>query len=714
MRPIDTFSVALALCLALPPCATGEAAGPPTVTSVGVFAWLGSWQKLEAPSVPAPAGDGTVDGSLGGVFDVQWTREGGALELAVKRKRDDWCGRLAVDFALSGDVAALHYGVRELPVRVPVAAVKPGAVVSTWETGAPRWVLAEAAKAAEGVLFETRNHHGFFVSRAKDNTFHLHACLDSGAAGGTVRMAFRLLPGTAADSLARLSAEQSGGKSVTTPDTEAAARLRATGIVKADASGWAFADAAGKPFYAIGLNQAHLPTMGAAEQDDILARAAAAGMTVVRLLIPDWCYRPLPAAWNDEALRRLHDTIDRCAAYGLRALICLEYSAHGYQYNCSVHLSPSPGDLYLMPEPLRWYEEIVGRLVTPLRDDPAVFAWDVSNEPMIEPDPASPFLPAAFQAWLKERYGTLDALRNAWEQPDLTALADAPVPSKQDWEQQKTPPARDCFAFAGDAVAKSMIARGKLVKAADPNHLVTISHGNPRQLRGHEGAELFDFWAPHTYDLWVNGPVISHHVLYLIDTLRNALPDRPRPVVIEEFGINEGPKYPDAMRAEHLRQFLEAGKRWGAAGIMHWWEMSPAMFAEYAAAQPYQLQPRPAKPTVAAYLPPSQEWKTMHYPAYMTRRLWGQCLHAAAQAGWNTEYVSAPQEAAGCDAVLVLADELQPEEVEVVRSMGLPVFLPPGTGAAAEQLPEATGLPQTGDEQVSAWRARKDSGQPVR
>ncbi len=119
--------------------------------------------------------------------------------------------------------------------------------------------------------------------------------------------------------------------------------------------------------------------------------------------------------------------------------------------------------------------------------------------------------------------------------------------------------------------------------------------------------------------------MIEHHTRFLVGSLRDALPDRPRPVLIEEFGISAGPKYPDPLRAEHIQQYLAAGRRWGLAGVMHWWDLTDPLRAVYAAC-PRDWPPPPATPSVQVWLPPEAEWRLAIYPQWPTRRRWEKTL----------------------------------------------------------------------------------------
>jgi beta-galactosidase len=60
----------------------------------------------------------------------------------------------------------------------------------------------------------------------------------------------------------------------------------------------------------------------------------------------------------------------------------------------------------------RFCREIVGRMAQALGKEPNVIGWQIGNEPIDES--YDPEARAAWVAWLKQRYGTLDKLNEAW------------------------------------------------------------------------------------------------------------------------------------------------------------------------------------------------------------------------------------------------------------------------------------------------------------
>jgi hypothetical protein len=343
-----------------------------------------------------------------------------------------------------------------------------------------------------------------------------------------------------------------------------------------------------------------------------------------------------------------------------------------------------------MPEMLEWYKGTVERVVKPLRGNPAVMAYDVTNEPDVALTPATPTLLNGWRGWLRTKYGTSSGA--------------AHPPSQDDYDWQKTQEARDFFAFGGEAIGRSMIARAKIVRAVDPDNLVTISAWDPRLLRGLPGAEIFDFWAPHSYEIYFVGREISDQVMYQLGALRRALPDRPRPVVIEEFGLVEGdPKFPDTMKAEHARAFLEAGERWGV-GIMIWSDLTPPLLSEFAAASRRKPLPQTDGPGLAFYVPHAEECRVLIYPMYMWRRAWGEALASAQEAGFRAREVVKPADAKGCKALLVLGDSLPADEEKFVRDLKLPTVMVPSPDGVKRTFAGAQMLPADWAAQVALWK----------
>lgn len=635
-----TWPLGAAILALLPSPARAEARMP-TLAVVAFSAEAGN-SRVELPG----PGLGRVSGEamLGTAYRVRWFREGSEWRIRATRTDRTKVWRLALEARYPSATTALTPWHFTLPVRVPLAPIaRRGQAYWVWTIGVPSRLVSEAPDGRAALTPITSSHHGFWILGEADGTTSAQFGLDAWEVNASTEMAFRLGPAAAAQ------------PAVTPPPGPSTLK----GFLRVDRQGWAFTDAAGKPIRMMGRNQHDFVSLTRKEQVALLRGMRANGMNTLRILVQDPLFRPLPGVWNGEAIRRLRQALDLCASFGIRVVICLELSGCGYQYSISQHASPCWSDLYVLPEARVWYADMVDKVVRPLRTHPAVAAWDVTNEPDMPPDPASRVQAEAFRAW------------RAANRP---SGGPTPLPSVAEYEAQNTEAGRDYWAWSSSALADAVIARARMVRRADPNHLITLSAWDPRLLRGHKGAEAFDYWSPHTYDLWLNGPVIEKHLLGLVLGQRNALPDRPRPVVIEEFGMSEAPGRPEALRAEHVRQFLAAAAKFRAGGILHWWDMAPALLEPYRTA-PAMAPPLAGKP-LAIWLPPSRYASTVIYSRYMDRRKWEEALWKAVEAGYSPRFIAAPSEASGMAALLQLDEPAPGDEAAFAAGTGLPAWAP--------------------------------------
>lgn len=138
--------------------------------------------------------------------------------------------------------------------------------------------------------------------------------------------------------------------------------------------------------------------------------------------------------------------------------------------------------------------------------------------------------------------------------------------------------------------------------------------------------------------------------------------------------MSEAPDRPEALRAEHVRQFLAAAAKYRAGGIMHWWDMAPALLKPYRTA-PYMAPPLAGR-ALAVWLPPSHYPSTVIYSRYMDRRKWEDALWKAVQAGYAPRFITAPSEAPGLGALLQLDAPAPGDEASFAARSGLPAWAP--------------------------------------
>lgn len=247
-----------------------------------------------------------------------------------------------------------------------------------------------------------------------------------------------------------------------------------------------------------------------------LDRIAATGFNVVRLGEGAWWYwEPREGEYQFELFDRVIDlcrereikVIMGTPTYTGPAWISSKYPevlrktferqplAHGSRQNFN-HTSPKFRDLS---------RRITTALAQHYANESQIIAWQLDNEINNGNDASyAESDTAAFRAWLRDRYGTLDALNESWGTRFWSQVYD-------DWEQIDLPaptaqgqnPHRllDQSRFISDSVIAFVREQAEILKAANPHWQVThnsiFGNVNPRHL----AAEL-DFYSLDHYPLF--------------------------------------------------------------------------------------------------------------------------------------------------------------------------------------------------------------------
>jgi beta-galactosidase len=192
--------------------------------------------------------------------------------------------------------------------------------------------------------------------------------------------------------------------------------------------------------------------------DAVVGLAGRSGLKVV-LGTPSLC----PPAWMGERYPEIY----LVGADGRRR-------EHGNRANASV-----TNAVYL-----RHVDRVVERLAERYGRDPRVLGWQVDNEPLATPD-YSASARAAFQQWLKARYGTIDRLNEAWGGSFWSLRYDrfdqVVLPRDDPGNEDKTSPhaVLDFRRFTADATAAFLDRQAVILRRhAGPTQWITTNYTN--------------------------------------------------------------------------------------------------------------------------------------------------------------------------------------------------------------------------------------------
>jgi len=225
------------------------------------------------------------------------------------------------------------------------------------------------------------------------------------------------------------------------------------------------------------------------------------------------------------------------------------------------------------------------------RDEPAIFAYDILNEPHVRWN--SPAMRAQWPNWLREDYTTLDSLRKAWGDEGKSVQSFDQIEIPADAAASGSRALLDYQRFREWVAERWLRVQVAAIRAEDPNHLVTVGLiqwsvpvlcGKPSQyaaFRPDRIAPMLDFLSIHFYPLYGSDPTLSQesfgrNLAYLELVLRYVKAGAPgKPLLIQEFGWHGGdkPNVPDERsprdQASWCREAVLQG-RGIAAGWLNW------------------------------------------------------------------------------------------------------------------------------------------------
>ncbi len=312
----------------------------------------------------------------------------------------------------------------------------------------------------------------------------------------------------------------------------------------------------GKPWHPLGCNY-HDPLTGWAPKlwrqfdperverhFDVMEKL---GVNVVRVFLTAESFIPSPPDLETEALEKFDAMLAIARRRGIRV-----------HPTGPDHWEGTPpwrrGDIFTSERALEAQVAFWKAFSRRYRNEPAIFAYDLLNEPHIRW--RNPTMEAAWRVWLKKKYPTLEALRQAWGSmvKELKSLEDVEIPPDQPAENAESSRRLLDFQRFRESLADRWVRlQTEAIRAEDSNHPVTVGfiqwsvpvrHGRPSRyaaFRPSRIASLVDFLSVHFYPLW-GDPLASEenfhqNLAYLELVLRYVRAGDPqKPLLVGEFG----------------------------------------------------------------------------------------------------------------------------------------------------------------------------------
>lgn len=321
-------------------------------------------------------------------------------------------------------------------------------------------------------------------------------------------------------------------------------------VVSADGEGFAERDS-GRPYIPFGTNY-YDPHTGwapkiwrkydAEKVREHFRLMSKIGVNCARVFLTAASFQPKAETIDEQSLKKLDTLIKIARETDIRLIL-----------TGPDHWEGSPSywrpDRFAGEEALRALEHFWEVLGKRYRGEPAIFAWDLLNEPHL------PWFlkgwDVRWNAWLEKKYGNFGSLKAAWgdELTDTAQWGKVAVPDDRD--DAGNPRLRDWQLFREYLADEWVRRQVEALRGADPTHLITVGYiqwsyplvrpGNPSRYSAfnpHRQGRWFDFLTIHFYPT-MGAPLKSDenwrkNLSYLQAIL--AYCHIGKPVVLGEFG----------------------------------------------------------------------------------------------------------------------------------------------------------------------------------
>lgn len=236
----------------------------------------------------------------------------------------------------------------------------------------------------------------------------------------------------------------------------------------------------------------YYPEVAGDEIDRDIRQMKDIGVNMVRTGEFSWCrMEPDEGAYD---FKWLHQAVDKFAAAGIAVVLCtptatppvwlsekhpeiLRVGASGepLEHGARRHYCPNS------PTYRQYSAGIAGRLGDEFAKSPNVVAWQIDNE--FWDDCYCPRCEAAFHAWLKQRFGTIGALNEAWLtvlwSQEYQSFEQVPLPNPQRVRGSHHPSLRAAYRhFMSDSYVSFCNAQARILRDKTGRPITTNAH-NP-------------------------------------------------------------------------------------------------------------------------------------------------------------------------------------------------------------------------------------------
>ncbi len=227
------------------------------------------------------------------------------------------------------------------------------------------------------------------------------------------------------------------------------------------------------------------------------------GVNCARIFLTAGSFQPNAETIDEQSLRKLDTLIKIASETGIRLLL----TGPDHWEGLPSYWKPDrfAGEAAL--QALEHFWEVVGRRY---RGEPAIFAWDLLNEPHL-PWFVEHWRPH-WNNWLQKKYGSWESLKVSWDDELTEGERWGKVAVPENKPDSGNPRLHDWQLFREHLADEWVRRQVEALRRADPTHLITVGYiqwsyplirmGNPSRYSAfnpHRQARWFDFVTIHFY-----------------------------------------------------------------------------------------------------------------------------------------------------------------------------------------------------------------------